>query len=147
MPRFTRMACCVSAVNGERNALNCSVPTNITAIIPAGGRSRRFERDTALEPIAGEPIIRRVIRPAAEAIQFSEIVVVVSSLERAASLPLDPDHRIAVDSLPRLRPARRHPHRAAGCPNRMALVVALSDARPEALRSFISNLGRRSALG
>ena len=80
--------------------MNNGAASEITAIILAGGQSRRFGRDKALEPIAGEPMIRRVMRRAAGAVRAFEIVVVVSSLERAAGLPLDPDHRIAVDSFP-----------------------------------------------
>ena len=80
--------------------MNNGAASEITAIILAGGRSRWFGRDKALEPIAGESMIRRVMRRAAEAVRAFEIVVVVSSLERAAGLPLDPDHRIAAVSFP-----------------------------------------------
>ncbi len=74
--------------------------SDIAAIILAGGRSRRFGRDKALEPIGGEPMIRRVIRRSADAVDASDVVVVVSSLEHGAGLPLDPPHRIVPDVSP-----------------------------------------------
>ncbi|MCY4415215.1 MAG: molybdenum cofactor guanylyltransferase [Chloroflexi bacterium] len=78
---------------------NCA-PSDITAIILAGGISRRFGRDKAVEPFAGEPMIRRVIHRSAEAVNAAEVLVVVGSLERAGELPLDPQHRVAVDAFP-----------------------------------------------
>ena len=71
--------------------------TDMTAIVLAGGQSRRFGRDKAVEPIAGEPMIRRVIRRSVEGIDPSEVMVVVSGPERAAELPLDPSERIVAD--------------------------------------------------
>lgn len=76
------------------------VASDITAIVLAGGQSRRFGRDKALEPIAGEPMIRRVIRRSAEAVGAAEVMVVVSNLERAADLPLDPAHLVVSDLFP-----------------------------------------------
>ena len=78
---------------------NCA-PSDITAIILAGGISRRFGRDKAVEPFAGEPMIRRVIRRSAEGVNAAEVLVVVGSLERAGELPLDVQHRVAVDAFP-----------------------------------------------
>lgn len=77
--------------------MHANAESDITAIVLAGGRSLRFGRDKAVEPIAGEPMIRRVIRRSAEGIGASEIMVVVSGLERAAELPLDPAERIVAD--------------------------------------------------
>ncbi|MDE2780222.1 MAG: molybdenum cofactor guanylyltransferase [Chloroflexota bacterium] len=70
----------------------------VTGIILAGGRSRRLGRDKAVEPFGGQPLIRRVIERVAPL--TSEIVVVVADNARGASLPLDSDHRIAVDIFP-----------------------------------------------
>ncbi len=80
--------------------MQASAASDITAIVLAGGRSRRFGRDKALEPIAGEPMIRRVIRRSAEPVDAYEVIVVVSSLERADALPLDPQHRTVADLFP-----------------------------------------------
>ena len=74
--------------------------SDITAIILAGGQSRRFGRDKAVVPFAGEPMIRRVIRRAAGAVNATEVVVVVSTMERARELPLSPEHRAVVDAFP-----------------------------------------------
>ena len=72
----------------------------ITAVILAGGQSRRLGRDKAVEPFYGEPLIRRVIRRASEAVSAYRIVVVVADPERAAALPLDDHHLTAVDVFP-----------------------------------------------
>ena len=72
----------------------------ITAVILAGGQSRRLGRDKAVEPFYGEPLIRRVIRRASEAVSTYQIVVVVADPERAAALPLDDHHLTAVDVFP-----------------------------------------------
>ena len=72
----------------------------ITAVILAGGQSRRLGRDKAVEPFAGEPLIRRVIRRASEAVSAHHVVVVVADADRAAELPLDDDHLVAVDVFP-----------------------------------------------
>ena len=72
----------------------------ITAVILAGGQSRRLGRDKAVEPFAGEPLISRVIRRASEAVSAHHVVVVVGDADRAAELPLDDDHLVAVDVFP-----------------------------------------------
>ena len=72
----------------------------ITAVILAGGQSRRLGRDKAVEPFDGEPLIRRVIRRATEAVSARHVVVVVADTDRAAALPLDADHETAVDVFP-----------------------------------------------
>ena len=74
--------------------------TDITAAILAGGQSRRLGRDKAVEPFGGEPLIRRVIRRASDAVRAAEVVVVVASQQRADALPLDAAHRTAVDVFP-----------------------------------------------
>jgi molybdopterin-guanine dinucleotide biosynthesis protein A len=74
--------------------------SDITAVILAGGQSRRLGRDKAVEPFAGEPLIRRVIRRASAAVNATEVVIVVADAARAAALPLDDAHRSAVDVFP-----------------------------------------------
>lgn len=74
----------------------------ITAVILAGGRSRRLGRDKAVEPFDGEPLIRRVIRRAAAGVNAGagNVVVVVDDPTRAAALPLAPEQRTAGDIFP-----------------------------------------------
>ena len=72
----------------------------ITAVILAGGQSRRLGRDKAVEPFDGEPLIRRVIRRASEAASAQQVVVVVAEPQRAAALPLDEEHLTAIDVFP-----------------------------------------------
>ena len=72
----------------------------ITAVILAGGQSRRLGRDKAVEPFGGEPLIRRVIRLASDAVSASNVVVAVADADRAAALPLDDNHVTAVDLFP-----------------------------------------------
>ena len=70
----------------------------VSAIVLAGGLSRRLGRDKALEPFDGEPLIRRVIGRLS---QFTdETVVVVNSEARGSELPLPDDAVIAVDIFP-----------------------------------------------
>ena len=80
--------------------MNSVDKSEITAVILAGGQSRRLGRDKAVEPFAGEPLIRRVIRRASEAVAARHVVVVVADAARAAALPLDDNHRTAVDVFP-----------------------------------------------
>lgn len=80
--------------------MNSVVESDITAVILAGGQSRRLGRDKAVEPFAGEPLIRRVIRRASEAVATQHVVVVVADPARAAALPLDDSHQTAVDVFP-----------------------------------------------
>ena len=80
--------------------MNSVAKSAITAVILAGGQSRRLGRDKAVEPFAGEPLIRRVIRRASEPVSAKSVVIVVADADRAAALPLDDDHLIAVDVFP-----------------------------------------------
>lgn len=63
--------------------------SDVTAVILAGGMSRRLGRNKALEPFLGEPLIRRVIRRMSQV--ASNIIVVANDDERVAELDL-PDH-------------------------------------------------------
>ncbi len=80
--------------------MDSAIKSDITAVILAGGQSRRLGRDKAVEPFAGEPLIRRVIRRASEAVATQHVVVVVADPARAAALPLDDGHRTAIDVFP-----------------------------------------------
>ncbi len=80
--------------------MNSVINSDITAVILAGGQSRRLGRDKAVEPFAGEPLIRRVIRRASEAVDTHHVVVVVADVGRAAALPLDDHHLTAIDVFP-----------------------------------------------
>ncbi len=72
--------------------------TPVSGIILAGGRSRRLGRDKAVELFGGQPLIRRAIDRVAPL--TGEIVVVVADSARGKALPLDADHRVAVDIYP-----------------------------------------------
>ena len=72
--------------------------TGVSAIVLAGGLSRRLGRDKALEPFGGEPLISRVIGRLATL--TDETVVVVNSEARAAELPLPTGAKTAVDIYP-----------------------------------------------
>lgn len=69
-------------------------------MVLAGGQSRRLGRDKAVEPLDGEPLIRRVIRRASDGVKATHVVVVVADADRAAALPLDDWHLTAVDVFP-----------------------------------------------
>ena len=74
--------------------------SDIALVVLAGGQSRRLGRDKAVEPFGGEPLIRRVIRRAGDAVGGNEVIVVAGDAERGRELPLDAEHRVAVDLLP-----------------------------------------------
>lgn len=71
---------------------------SVSAVVLAGGLSRRLGRDKAVEPLAGEPLIRRVLSRVAQV--TDETVVVVNDAARASELPLDKDVVVAVDRYP-----------------------------------------------
>ena len=58
----------------------------VSAVVLAGGMSRRLGRDKAVEPFGGEPLIRRVLSRVAQV--TDETVVVVNDAARASELPL-----------------------------------------------------------
>ena len=71
---------------------------NVSGIVLAGGRSRRLGRDKAVEPLGGEPLIRRVVDRLADVVD--EIVVVVADVEQGERLPLPGSARVVVDAYP-----------------------------------------------
>lgn len=85
-----------------RCAADITAGAAITAVILAGGQSRRLGRDKAVEPFDGEPLLRRVIRRAADGVNAGagDVVVVVADPTRIAALPLEPGQRMAVDAFP-----------------------------------------------
>ena len=76
------------------------VPTAVgaSAVILAGGQSRRLGRDKAVEPIGGLPLIRRVIQRVEQV--ACEVLVVVADSSRGGELPLDTRHRVVLDRYP-----------------------------------------------
>ena len=73
-------------------------PLDITAVILAGGMSRRLGRNKALEPFQGETLIRRVIRRMSQV--ASNIVVVANDHERVAELDLPDGVTPVIDEYP-----------------------------------------------
>ena len=70
----------------------------MTAVILAGGMSRRLGRDKALEPFEGESLIQRVISRMRQV--GRSLLVVVNHPERAAELDLPDDIHAATDRYP-----------------------------------------------
>ena len=70
----------------------------VSAVILAGGQSRRLGRDKAVEPIGGIPLIRRVIERVEHV--AGEVLVVVADSSRGGELPLDPRHQVVLDRYP-----------------------------------------------
>lgn len=71
---------------------------SVSAVVLAGGLSRRLGRDKAVEPLAGEPLIRRVLSSVAQV--TDQTVVVVNDAARASELTLGKDVVAAVDRYP-----------------------------------------------
>jgi molybdopterin-guanine dinucleotide biosynthesis protein A len=70
----------------------------VSAVVLAGGMSRRLGRNKALEPIGGQPLIFRITERLAKIAE--ELVVVVNEAERATVLPLPPGAKVTVDRYP-----------------------------------------------
>jgi molybdopterin-guanine dinucleotide biosynthesis protein A len=71
---------------------------DVSAIVLAGGMSRRLGRNKAVEPLDGEPLIGRVISRVREVAE--EAVVVVAKANGSAGLPLPDDAKTAADIYP-----------------------------------------------
>ena len=72
--------------------------SNVTAVILAGGMSRRLGRNKALEPFEGEPLIKRVISRMSQV--GESVTVIVNDVDRAAALDLPEDVTMSVDQFP-----------------------------------------------
>lgn len=72
--------------------------SGITAVILAGGMSRRLGRNKALEPFEGEPLILRVISRMSRV--GDSVSVIVNDLERAAELNLPDGVATPADRFP-----------------------------------------------
>ena len=72
--------------------------SDVTAVILAGGMSRRLGRNKALEPFQGEPLIRRVICRMSQV--ASNIIVVANDQERVAELDLPDSVTPVIDEYP-----------------------------------------------
>ena len=70
----------------------------VSGIVLAGGQSRRLGRDKAVEPLGGQPMIRRVLERVAGL--TSESIVVVADRARGDALPLLDDTRVIPDVYP-----------------------------------------------
>ncbi len=70
----------------------------VSAIVLAGGRSRRLGRNKALEAIGGQPLIRRVIDRVSQVAE--DVVVVAADEAQAQALPLEDRGRVALDLHP-----------------------------------------------
>ena len=79
-------------------ATGLSRQPEVSGIVLAGGMSRRLGRDKAVEPVGGEPLIRRVIGRLSKV--TDQTVVVVSSAQRASELPLPASAKVASDIYP-----------------------------------------------
>ena len=71
---------------------------DVSGIVLAGGMSRRLGRNKAVEPVGGEPLIRRVIGRISQIAE--ETVVVVAEMEQASALPLPDSVKVAADIFP-----------------------------------------------
>ena len=72
--------------------------SDVTAVILAGGMSRRLGRNKALEPFRGEPLIRRVIRRMGGV--AASVIVVANDRERVAELDLPDGATPVIDEYP-----------------------------------------------
>ena len=69
--------------------------TGASAIVLAGGMSRRLGRNKALEDVGGQPLILRVLDKLAEV--ADDAVVVVNDAKRAGELPLPGSVKVVID--------------------------------------------------
>ena len=74
--------------------------SDISAVILAGGISRRLGRDKAAEPLGDETLLHRVVRRASEAVGSNDVVIVVANTDQSERAPADIPHRLVLDALP-----------------------------------------------
>ncbi|MFQ6027958.1 MAG: molybdenum cofactor guanylyltransferase [Dehalococcoidia bacterium] len=72
--------------------------SSVAGIVLAGGQSRRLGRDKAVEPMGGQPLIRRVMDRLSQV--ADGLVVVVADAARGDALPLEQQHQVACDQYP-----------------------------------------------
>ena len=72
--------------------------SSVTGIVLAGGLSRRLGRGKAVELVAGQMLIQRVLSRISQV--TDEIVVVVNDTSRASSLPIGTDAHLVIDMYP-----------------------------------------------
>jgi molybdopterin-guanine dinucleotide biosynthesis protein A len=77
---------------------NAGGDSTVTGIVLAGGMSSRLGRNKALEPVAGEPLLLRVIGRLSQV--AGQTVVVLARPEAAQELPLPGSAVVAVDMYP-----------------------------------------------
>ena len=82
----------------ENGGPNNQARPAVSAVVLAGGLSRRLGRDKAVEPLGDAPLIRRVLSRVAEV--TDETVVVINDAARASELSLNGDVVTAVDRYP-----------------------------------------------
>ena len=69
--------------------------TGASAIVLAGGMSKRLGRNKALEDVGGQPLVLRVLDRLSEV--TDDAVVVVNDAKRAGELPLPQSARVVID--------------------------------------------------
>ena len=77
---------------------NTDISSDVTAVILAGGMSRRLGRNKAVEPFQGEPMVRRVIHRMGKV--ASNIIVVANDDERVTELDLPDNVTPVIDEYP-----------------------------------------------
>ena len=71
------------------------IESDVTAVVLAGGMSRRLGRDKAMEPFQGEPLLHRVLHRMRQI--TTELIVVVNDESRISTLDLPDDARAVID--------------------------------------------------
>ena len=77
---------------------NTDISSDVTAVILAGGMSRRLGRNKAVEPFQGEPMVRRVIHRMGKI--ASNVIVVANDDERVTELDLPDNVTPVIDEYP-----------------------------------------------